>query len=416
MWRVYTAPRRRFIPTVPGPAVLVIQDATHGHTADNLALTQHNVLVIQDATHGHTADNVALVINLIVQDALHSHTADNLTLTQHNVLAIQDALHGHTADNLALTQHNVLAIADALHSHAADNLSLTQHNVLAVQDALHGHTADNLTLTPHDTTVLAIADARHTHTADNIVLAQHNILVIQDAHHAHRATDHWDSVHLDGSGTLTFSNTAISVYANGSGDFWDTSDGGSMVYHPLPGPQVEQGITTFTSGSAVRFYMLRKSTATNSAFYSLLTDLNRSHITTVWRDTDGASASWAGEDSGIAYNGTDSVRARMVYEGGTASAYVSLAGGSWQLVGSRSIAGLTLVALVDSMGSSGTGSTFTRDEVILTQHNVLAVQDARHTHTADNIVFPGAPAAPSSNTRLVRFGRHGRKRRQITDS
>ena len=46
--------------TASGNAVLVIQDALHGHTADNLVLVQHNVLVIQDALHAHTAENVTL--------------------------------------------------------------------------------------------------------------------------------------------------------------------------------------------------------------------------------------------------------------------------------------------------------------------------------------------------------------------
>jgi hypothetical protein len=60
---------------------LVIQDAAHGHAADNIALAQaHPPLVIQDATHAHAADNVALtqVHNLTVADATHAHSADNL--------------------------------------------------------------------------------------------------------------------------------------------------------------------------------------------------------------------------------------------------------------------------------------------------------------------------------------------------
>lgn len=191
--------------------VLAIQDATHGHSADNLALTQHNILAIQDASHAHTADNEVLGVGLTVQDATHGHTADEVGLTQHHVLAIQDASHGHAADNLALTQHNVLVIQDAAHGHAADNLVLTQHNALAVQDALHAHAADNLTLTafePGGPTTLAIqdaahahaadgdlvlgvglviADASHGHAADNLVLTQHNVLAIADALHAHTA-------------------------------------------------------------------------------------------------------------------------------------------------------------------------------------------------------------------------------------
>ena len=44
-------------------------------------------------------------VNLVVSDALHAHTADNLTLTTSSAtgLTIQDATHAHTADSLALT-------------------------------------------------------------------------------------------------------------------------------------------------------------------------------------------------------------------------------------------------------------------------------------------------------------------------
>lgn len=192
-----------------GATNLVIQDATHSHAADNLALTQVHNLVVADALHAHTADNLALTIStsLAIQEALHGHTADNVALTQVHILAIADALHAHAADNLALTQVHILAIQEALHAHATDGLTLTQvHNLaiqealhaqaadnvvlgttsaadLVIQDALHGHTADGLTLTQAHQ--LSIADAIHSQVADPLVLTQVHNLVIQDALHAH---------------------------------------------------------------------------------------------------------------------------------------------------------------------------------------------------------------------------------------
>lgn len=185
--------------------VLVTQEATHSHTSDAIALTQHNVLGIQDATHSHTADSLVLGVGLVIQDGIHSHTADNLGLVQHNALVTQDGLHNHTADNVLLTQHNVLSTQDATHSHAGDNLTLTQHNALAIQDGLHGHTSDGIVLVQHNSlsiqdsshthltdslglvqhNTLSINDAVHSHSADNISLTQHNSLSIQDSHHAH---------------------------------------------------------------------------------------------------------------------------------------------------------------------------------------------------------------------------------------
>lgn len=195
---------------------LTIQDATHGHTVDNLDLTQHNILEVQDSAHGHSADNVALTQHnvLAVQDASHAHTADGpLALVQHHVLTVQDSTHGHTVDGpLGLTQHNVLVIQDALHGHTADSPALTQHNALAVQDATHGHTADNVELTAHPPGAqLVIQDATHGHTVDNVALVQHNVLAVQDALHGHLA----DNVDLTQHNVLTIQDTFHYHYADG---------------------------------------------------------------------------------------------------------------------------------------------------------------------------------------------------------
>lgn len=45
-----------------GEATLVIQEATHSHTADNVTLAQVHSLTVQESTHGHAADNVTLVL------------------------------------------------------------------------------------------------------------------------------------------------------------------------------------------------------------------------------------------------------------------------------------------------------------------------------------------------------------------
>ena len=111
---------------------LVIQEGTHAHAADNLALTQHNLLSVSDAAHIYTSDAIAL--------------------TQHNILAIGDATHGYSTDNVVLTAHDPatqLVIQDATHSNLADSVILVQHNVLAIGDAVHDHAVDNITLTYH---------------------------------------------------------------------------------------------------------------------------------------------------------------------------------------------------------------------------------------------------------------------------
>jgi len=193
-------------PAASGAVQLTVADATHGHTVDNVALTQHNTLAVADAAQGHTVDgNLVLTQHnvLAIQDASQGHTADNLDLTAYPpgvTLTVQDATHGHTADNVDLTQHNVLAVQDAAHAHTADgSLALVQHNILTVADATHGHTAENLTLTAHDGIVLVVQDASHGHTAENLALTQHNVMVVQDAFHLHFADG---PLNWPGSGAL----------------------------------------------------------------------------------------------------------------------------------------------------------------------------------------------------------------------
>lgn len=166
---------------------LAVQDAAHDHTVDNLTLTQVHILVVADAGHDHSAESPTLtqVHILVVQDATHGHTADNVDLSGAANLTVQDAAHDHTADNVTLTQVHILVVQDAAHAHTVDNVELSGAVNLVVQDALHAHTADNLALTQAHN--LVVADALHAHAVDNLVLTQVHILVVQDALHLHTA-------------------------------------------------------------------------------------------------------------------------------------------------------------------------------------------------------------------------------------
>lgn len=196
------------IASVASGATLVIQDASHAHTVDNLTLTQRQALVIGDGVHAHSADLVSLGANLTIHDGTHGHSADNLTLVQRQALVVQDGTHAHTADNVVLTQRQALVVQDASHAHTADNVVLTPGGTgtsLVIADGTHGHTADNLTLSQHQSLVigdashahsvdtltlgvaLVIGDAFHGHSADTLVLAQKHSLVLGDGLHGHSA-------------------------------------------------------------------------------------------------------------------------------------------------------------------------------------------------------------------------------------
>lgn len=194
-------------PTQGGDTTLIVQDASHSHSVDNVVLTQvHNItvadsahshtvdgvvvtqlhnLTVADCLHGHLADNIILtqLHNIVVADALHSHLAESPILTEDTPLLVAEASHNHLADNVALTQAHLLAVSDALHSHPVENVLLSQLHLLAVADSLHGHSADSPTLVPDY--LLSVQDALHNHLVDNVVLTQLHNLAVSDATHAH---------------------------------------------------------------------------------------------------------------------------------------------------------------------------------------------------------------------------------------
>lgn len=177
---------------------------------------------------GIEVDDAPSVADLVIQGATHAHTADSLALTQDHSLTIADASHGQASDVLALTQTHVLAVQDATHAHAADSPTLAQVHALAIQDATHSHAADNATLEA-GATDLVIQDASHAHSADNLVLAQTHVLAVADATHAHSAAN----VTLSTPNPFKVTGlTALTISASQINLAWDTltHDGGGFVY------------------------------------------------------------------------------------------------------------------------------------------------------------------------------------------
>ncbi len=175
-WQLFE-PQTIWVPVSAGGGAtnLIIQEALHSHTADNIGLTLDTFLSVQEALHSHAADNLVLSVtgstDLTVQETLHSHTADNLALTLDTFLLLQDALHAHAADNITLSTGAVadLVIQEALHAHTADALVLTLDTFLVIQEAAHAHGADNIAFTLDS--LLAVQEATHGHLADNLILS-----------------------------------------------------------------------------------------------------------------------------------------------------------------------------------------------------------------------------------------------------
>lgn len=158
--------------TAAGAVDLVVSDAAHAHSAENMTLSASgaDTLAVADAAHQQSADSLDLTTStgIAVADALHGHSAESLVASSDTDLTVSDALHAHTAENVILSTGAVasLIVADASHAQAADSLDLTLADAISVADALHGHTAEGLSLTV--AAFLLLSDATHAHRADSL--------------------------------------------------------------------------------------------------------------------------------------------------------------------------------------------------------------------------------------------------------
>lgn len=150
-WRLFES-KRVWVPLGAGGGGtdLTVQEATHGHSADNVVLTSTTGLTVAEALHGHSADSIVIAsaTGLTVADSTHAHSVDNLTLTIGGItLVVADSTHGHSADSPTLTTLSVLAVQEALHAHLSDEVVAARgYADLVAANALHAHTADNAVL------------------------------------------------------------------------------------------------------------------------------------------------------------------------------------------------------------------------------------------------------------------------------
>lgn len=190
---------------------LAVADGSHGHSAENVALTQVHGLVVQDANHAHSATSPVLtqVHTISAQDAAHSHESTNTTLTQVHSITVQDAAHAHASDSPTVAVIHHLEIQNATHAHSVESLSLTQEHSLVVDDAIHSHTAENL------------------------VVKTISIVFIDPGGDAVQAVGYFNTEPGGSTGDVTFDNTQ---QVNGVGSYkFDSGAGGDPAYVFVPG-------------------------------------------------------------------------------------------------------------------------------------------------------------------------------------
>lgn len=206
----------------------------------------------------------------------------------------------------------------------------------------------------------------------------------------------WTFVDLSAeTGTVTRTDTTIRVDDGSSyGDFWVTSDTGSMAYRPLTTWSVKVKVLALAgTRTNQRFYQLRKSTAANSAMFTILTNGANTGLSIVWRDTDGAVAQYTGEGGPVLPSTPFWVK--ITYDGATATGYVSTDDITYTIIDTgKAVAGLTLEALVDGGGGgSGSGATFERQEGAI--YTTPTLPAGSLTRTVTGVVLTTTPSMPA---------------------
>jgi len=164
----------------------------------------------------------------------------------------------------------------------------------------------------------------------------------------------WTITHYDGTGSASIVNGWARINAQPNGDFWGYVDGASGIFKATPLNDNYVIETMFrqqsypTKDAHNRFLMSRANLASNSAFYVMLFDDDSSHITTCWRDANGAYTGWAGENTGWSRGSQTTFYARLAKIGSTFYAYISPDGNTWFSAGSRSGSYQGYIGLVDS--------------------------------------------------------------------
>ena len=106
------------------------------------------LLVVANASQGHTAGAVVLVVDtsLVVSSAEHAHSAQAPTLTQVHALVVAEAGHLHSVQAPALAQAHSLVVAGAEHGQSVEAVLLTQAHLLVMAGALHAQSVSAVDL------------------------------------------------------------------------------------------------------------------------------------------------------------------------------------------------------------------------------------------------------------------------------
>lgn len=305
--------------------------AWHGHSADQATATYHPALVkipAHEASCAQVAGAVALVhhsiaVGTAAVEAHHTQVSDPVVLLQHHVLRaarrplftsdtllfgedpvhfVMDlsTIHEHLADALSFVQHNQISAAESIHTQSADKPEYIVHyaaqlvpsnavhdqfvdqaSVVALRvtptDAWHGQPADAALLTQHSS--LAPADVLHAQASDIALIAQHNQLTAAPSDHDQSAdtpvldwynqisigsADHTHTV--DGATTIPrYQTVAAEVVQTQASDVPTLTRHASLVVYDSVHPQVPDQVVAVPHGIGAVVVYVGKSVHSQTA-------------------------------------------------------------------------------------------------------------------------------------------------------
>jgi hypothetical protein len=264
-----------------------------------------------------------------VGDAVHAQMATALALTQHSTLETANAVHAVSSQDVDLVfiPAEALIVANSAHGHQAGSAILTEHGALQAQNADHGHQVEPTVLTEHG--VLPAENTLHTVASTTVELTQHGNLPAENSIHAAAST----SVGIIQQGSIGVGSSIHSVVSGTPG----------LIQHGSLQP--ENGVHSQAASSPATIE------------HSVLSPADTVH---------GQAAT--GTD--LTQHGTIQAQDSKHFQPTTAIDVTFIPAGTSAAANS-----------VHSMGSS---------IPVLTQHNILTVNDSGHAvagSTAVNIIF-----------------------------
>lgn len=123
-------------------------------------LPTNTTLTGSDGTHALASDNINIsvdVITLEVSEATHAHNTDGIDLVQLGAqfLEVEDALHALSNDAIVLIENITLAVNDGIHSLGNDSIELSPEIILSIEEATHSHTSEEKVLIQYSKPYLA---------------------------------------------------------------------------------------------------------------------------------------------------------------------------------------------------------------------------------------------------------------------